>query len=216
MKPRLWSVLFVLLVFALNAERLSGLADGINARNVVVSVAIDAESPEIMREGLRLFLSIEMFGESLKNARRSVCISHSGAMPVEPAFLRQLKALNVSDIYTSQRYSLPDAAPTLNKLCAFEPRLLNADDYLLYLDADIFVATDPLPLLAAHAPLAPTTVLCGRPWDAMKGDMHMFPDFVGDVGRGMNFYQREILETLSEPGFSFYGTCNTGSICFII
>lgn len=180
-------------------------------QEVVVSVAIDAESLEIQREGLRLLQSLALFGGMLQEARVSVCVSHSGRDgPRDQRLLKDLRRMNITDVYFSTRFSLPHAAPTLNKLCAFEPRIMGEGDHLLYLDADVFVAADPLPLLSTHAPLNDSTVLCGRPWNVMNGAMEQFPHFVGNIGARADRFDRVLLETLAAPGTSFPGTCNTG------
>ena len=87
--------------------------------------------------------------------------------------VEQIRLLDFENLVISYSKSLPYPAYalSLNKMCAFNPRSHvspsarnqgNSDDgstgamsakYMLYLDADIFVARDPLPLLAQYLPL---------------------------------------------------------------
>jgi hypothetical protein len=100
---------------------------------------------------------------------------------------------------------LPTASPSLNKLCAFDPPGLRDDDYLLYLDADIFVADDPLPLLTKHA--ARADIVCGRPWNTFEG-MQDFFEFVA-LPTAFDDDRSPLLESYA-GGLTFYGLCNSG------
>jgi hypothetical protein len=144
---------------------------------VLMSLSIDSSSLEIQREAIRLLTSIQIFGESLKQSPIFICINHeiedeSNVGEIEKStrlLVEQIYLLDFEKLIISYSKSLPypTYAPSLNKMCAFDPQSLldtegedgNAADqymqeakYLLYLDADIFVAQDPLPLLAQHLP----------------------------------------------------------------
>jgi hypothetical protein len=148
---------------------------------VVVSLSIDSSSLEIQREALRLLTSIHLFGESLRASHIYICINHdvedeSNNEEIEKRthlLVEQINLLEFERLTISYSKSLPypTYAPSLNKMCAFDPpvplaaesagdgegggdsQYLQGVRYLLYLDADIFVAQDPLPLLARHLPL---------------------------------------------------------------
>ena len=179
----------------------------ISSHDVVVSVALDAGSLEITREALRLFKSLNIFGGELKYARKIVCISHDGVFE-DDRLLQDLKNLNVSEYHFSPRYSLPERAPTLNKMCAFNPPGLRKSDYLLYLDADIVIAQDPLPLLSTYTPLNHSELLCGRPWNTFP-NINQFSNYVGEE-IDTPFFDYPPLHTISEPGLTYYGLCNSG------
>jgi hypothetical protein len=106
----------------------------------------------------------------------SSCSEGSSSEEVESAtrvLVEQIRLLDFENLVISYSKSLPYPAYalSLNKMCAFNPRSHvspsarnqgNSDDgstgamsakYMLYLDADIFVARDPLPLLAQYLPL---------------------------------------------------------------
>lgn len=140
---------------------------------VIVSISIDSSSLEIQREALRLLTSIRLFGDTLNHSPIHVCINHdveddSNEEEISKktyVLVEHIKSLNFEKIVISFSQSLPypTYAPSLNKMCAFDLRTpqkstttgwnMEGVKFLLYLDADVFVAGDPLPLLAGHLPL---------------------------------------------------------------
>ena len=187
-----------MLNFALNP------CESIDPNKIVVSIAIDADNPEIQYEALRLIKSLSLFGGNLHKSKLSVCISHTGLF--ENSFLlEKLEIFNISSIYFSKRFSPPDYSPSLNKLCAFNPLIMELNDYLLYLDADIYVASDPLPLLEEYS----SNIQCGRPWTSSVLNVEEFVSFVGPTYYDI-IAHRGLLETIQPGGITLQGFCNTG------
>ena len=141
----------------------------IDPRNVVISLAVDASSLEIQYEAIRLLVSLQLNGGTLRSSRVAICVSYDGIdeSVIDPQLIASLQQFNPWLITYSKRFSPPMWSPTLNKLCAFDPPDMNEDDYLLYLDADIFVLHDPMIQLSKHAKKA--DIVCGRPWNTFTG-----------------------------------------------
>ena len=184
-------------------------ADGVEAHEVVVSLAVDASNVEIQYEAIRLLTSLQLNGGTLSTSRTAVCISYDGEdeTTINPQLLASLQPFNLSSIRYSKRYSLPDFSPSLNKLCALDPPGVHDDDYLLYLDADIFVVSDPLVPLTRWVHQA--DVVCGRPWNTFHGlGSEDFFEFV-QVPTVFDDGQYPQLEAYA-GGITMYGMCNTG------
>jgi hypothetical protein len=200
--------LLLLLVIGLIAL-LPPTADGVEAHEVVVSLAVDASNVEIQYEAIRLLTSLQHNGGTLSTSRVAVCISYEGEneTTIDPQLLASLQQYNLWSVRYSKRYSLPALSPSLNKLCALDPPGVGDDDYLLYLDADIFVVSDPLVALTRYA--AQADVLCGRPWNTFRG---VGPDdFFEFVGLPSMFEDARypLLESFA-GGRTLYGMCNSG------
>jgi hypothetical protein len=184
-------------------------ADGVEAHEVVVSLAVDASNVEIQYEAIRLLTSLQHNGGTLSTSRVAVCISYEGEneTTIDPQILASLRQFNLWSVRYSKRYSLPDFSPSLNKLCALDPPGVGDDDYLLYLDADIFVVSDPLVPLTRHAQQA--DVVCGRPWNTFhRLEPDDFFDFVG-MPSMFDDAQYPLLESFA-GGRTLYGMCNSG------
>ena len=135
----------------------------IKAEEVVVSLSIDSSSLEVQREALRLLTSLFLFGGTLKEAHISICINYDEDIPLDVAkkeshvLVEQILLLEFENLLIDYSRSLPypEYALSLNKMCAFAPNIDDGHEikYLLYLDADIFVAQDPLPFLQQYLPL---------------------------------------------------------------
>ena len=172
--------LSLLLLVVLQCDNVMANVSQVELRpdQVVVSLSIDSSSLEIQREALRLLTSIHLYGESLNQAHISICINHdvedkSNVAEIERRthfLVKQIHELGFEKLTISYSQSLPypTFALSLNKMCAFNPQAFVPDRanagadgqrkqeevrYLLYLDADVFVATNPLPMLAPHLPL---------------------------------------------------------------
>eukprot|EP01041_Mallomonas_annulata_P009520 gene9520-19786_t len=178
----------------------------IDPNNIVVSIAIDADNLEVQFEAIRLLKSREMFGGTLRYSKLAVCISHSGEF-TNLDLLAKLSPFNVTSISYSQRFSLPEFSPTLNKICSFNPPCMDSNDYLLYLDADIFIASDPIPLLTKYYNNNNSDILCGRPWKSHL-ELHDFPYFLDEYSSSSSI-EKPPLATIN-GGFTLYGMCNTG------
>ena len=141
---------------------------------VVVSMSIDSTSLEIQREALRLLTSLHFFGGGLRQSTIFICINHVVENESSPEEIEMSTRVLQEQIYLldferliisfSKSLPYPTYSPSLNKMCAFTPHInpLNDEEsnffesvkYMLYLDADVFIASDPLPILAQHLPLA--------------------------------------------------------------
>ena len=177
---------------------------GVHSSNIVISISIDAGNVEVQREAFRLLHSIQVFGGELKDSRIAVCISYDSDFSYEH-LLKKLKSYNITSYEFSLRFSLPSYSPTLNKLCSFNPKCLADTDYLLYLDADMFVLSNPLPFFS----LLNADILCGRPWNS-ELNIDLFYNFLDNPA---NYFSSDIwglLETISYDGHTAYGMCNTG------
>ena len=141
----------------------------VDARKVVISLAVDASSLEIQYEAIRLLVSLQLNGGTLRTSRIAICVSYDGIdeSVIDPQLIASLHQFNPWLSSYSKRCSPPTWSPTLNKLCAFDLPGMNDDDYLLYLDADIFVLHDPMIQLSKHAGKA--DIVCGRPWNTFTG-----------------------------------------------
>lgn len=87
------------------------------------------------------------------------------------------------------------------------------DLYLLYLDADIFVADDPLPLLNLYLAEATrnnlsTDLYCSRPWTTFNY-MEFFQFYLHPYRSQFLDLEDSLLDTLN-GGTTLYGMCNTG------
>jgi hypothetical protein len=99
---------------------------------------------------------------------------------------------------------------TLNKLCAFESYpALPEDSYIIYLDADIFVAADPIPVLKNilrneyRMNGFTNDIFCGRPWKTFQ-DIQSFGEFLGFYPELMRI--KNNMRTF-DGGYTFYGMC---------
>jgi len=198
-------ILFILIVLHLSL--------GFDPTDVIITLAIDAGSTKIQFEAFRLLRSIEIFGGSMKLSKINVCVSlfNEESAEIRDKWVQLLHLFGVNSIVFSKRYSPPEFSPTLNKLCSFEPLNIVGNPYILYLDADIFIAKDPYPRLADFLASANTTtkyadIHCGRPWSIMQG----IEDFVSFIGFPSNMLNRNLLLPTFDGGVSFYGMCNTG------
>lgn len=184
---------------------------------LVVTTNVDLQSNKTIYESLRLLQSLRLFGGLLSNARVMVALSSGGRQnkdEISPTFLRHLLAdyanLNVTTTYYRKSLPLPRFAPSLNKLNCFNPPGLHDDDLMIYLDADIFIADDPVRVIDNLLQESNySDILCARPWDTFPG-IKDFPHFAGDPD-SLLFVEKEmnLIQTLS-GGYTYNGMCNTG------
>lgn len=203
------TVVLLLIIIGIVVFFILPTTDGVKAHEVVVSLAIDASNVEIQYEAFRLLTSLQLNGGTLSTSRVAVCISYEGEdeATIDPQLLASLQQFNLWSVIYSKRYSLPEWSPSLNKLCALDPPGVQEDDYLLYLDADIFVISDPLIPLTKYARRA--DVVCGRPWNTFTGlVLEDFFDFVG-VPSMFDDARYAMLESYA-GGRTMYGMCNSG------
>ena len=145
--------------------------------DVIVSLSIDSSSLEVQREAMRLLTSMQLFGGGLSDCPLFICLKHdvedvTDTLEIQKRsknLIEQIQFLDFEKIVITYSKSLPhpEYAYSLNKMCAFDVDIpldhasrqqewFNYFDdakYLLYLDADIFVAHDPLPILSSYLPL---------------------------------------------------------------
>jgi hypothetical protein len=165
---------------------------GWNPQEILVSITIDVNNEEVLREGVRLFLSIVQFGGSLKSSVLDICLVDKVRSQDSSDKVTQLityfgsfgiQSLNSRGRLDPDYFPRSNYSQTINKLCSFEAiedyRKTFDLKYFLYLDADLFILQDPLPLLEKE--LFPNgkeeTVYCSRPWNAFA-ELEYFTDFV--------------------------------------
>jgi hypothetical protein len=203
----------------------------LNHENIIIAINIDMEVNKYVYEGLRLLKSLQLFGGNLKYSRLFVCLAtneyhNSNKSERFQLILSLLKEFNITYLQYHERFSMPNFSPSLNKLCCLNISHyhFHDDDYLLYLDSDIFISKDPLPLLNYYITQSrydyeEYDIYCGRPWNTFP-NLHLFHEFVGYHDPHMNisyndyysfiYNQSNLLDTISIHGKTLYGMCNTG------
>jgi hypothetical protein len=193
------SFLYLLLILLLNVS-----SEIIKPDALLVSFTIDVNSDEVVREGLRLFLSIAFNGSRLRHALVDVCLvdkRHRQDQRAEKvislfnSFSSEIPRLNIRTVQNSSFFPSSDFSPTIHKLCSFESSVLYSDErikYFMYLDADIFLMSDPLarieeefisvstPEVDSYVPKG--HILCSRPWNTYN-ELKYFFDFVDFFNR---------------------------------
>lgn len=193
-------VYFVALIVIGNLVFVCRTTNIIDPSRILISITLDENNNEILYEGFILLKSLQIFGKSLKKATVDLCIATDNEN-INPSLILKLQEFNVSSIRRQHRSQY---AQSLNKLCSFESPLVSSFDYFLYLDADIFVARDPMPLITAFH--KDDSILCGRPWDTFP-NISYFPEFLGVPSP---FFEYPLLEVINIGGYTYYGMCNTG------
>jgi hypothetical protein len=179
--------LLILLVFVIRLDCL-----GWNPQEILVSVTIDVNNEEVLREGVRLFLSIVQFGGSLKSSVVDICLVDKVRSQDSSDKVTQLvtyfssfgiQSLNIRGRLDPDYFPRSTYSQTINKLCSFEAiedyRKTLDLKYFLYLDADLFILQDPLPLLEKELFRngKDKTIYCSRPWNSFT-ELEYFTDFV--------------------------------------
>lgn len=110
---------------------------------------VDVSKPSIVTDSLLLFRSIRLFGGSLNEATLLACVivDPSHAL-LDDELLAQFAELGVQLDFARQ-VNAP-FAKTLNKFSAFTRDTVKRHDHFLWLDADVLVMQDPLPLLSSQ------------------------------------------------------------------
>ena len=158
---------------------------------ILVSITIDVDHEEVLREGIRLFLSLIQFGTKIKGSVIDICLieKHGSLQKVEKiiSFLTlfsnnfrsvNIRAIRDPEFYPSRRYS-----QTINKMCSFEAASIYKHQtilkYFLYLDADLVILQDPIEFLESQSEFERGQNLkqihCSRPWNTFSALNYLIP-----------------------------------------
>jgi hypothetical protein len=181
-----------------------------------ITTTIDISNEEIVREGLRLIQSIRSFAGEMNDAFLEVGVVYQERDSLlEQNVVKSLNHLNVSIRYC-QSVQRPRYSPTLNKFCSFHDIPAEKYDYFLYIDADMFIVYNPVPLFSSvllqlTEQGKPYDIYCGRAWNALT-EMNYFPALIDYYNiTGYNFTdENAFASTISPGGTTFQKACNTG------
>jgi len=162
----------------------------------------DVSSPLIVRDTFTLIRSMRLFGGSLNEAVLTVFVPRPGTEAAQDPNIEKLQQLNAEIVIFDQ---VQDPTPkTLNKLIAWTQFDYSRFEYLLWLDADIFVFEDPLIFIESIA-IDEISLLCA-------------PEFYSYMRRFPHLNETELFSSPGLPQFTLYGegevvphgVCNTG------
>lgn len=148
MSPQLLNLTtFVILCSSIVLNRYI-VANALSAERLVVVTVIDTSSPSVVTDSLSFFRSVRIFGGTFNRAVFKATILVKSADPrVELNLLKSLEALDIQYVI---KYSILDEySPTLNKYLGFQLPDSAEFDYMLWVDADVFVFSDPMSYLQA-------------------------------------------------------------------
>lgn len=117
-----------------------------NPESLFVITVIDTSNSDIVRDSMTLFRSLRLFGGDFNKATFRTCIvvkENSDHNDAYMDIIRNLESLNISHKFIR---SVPsNLSPTLNKFQCLKSFDYQYYDYILWLDADIFVFQSPIP-----------------------------------------------------------------------
>jgi hypothetical protein len=200
-------IVSVALILVLNIGSLWNV-EAFYPSDMMIATVLDPTSAAVTRDVFTLLRSIRLNGGSLNDATIVVAIAleRNTTLMDETALLGQLHALDVEVIFIDQ---VPFPKPkTLNKFSTFSFFDPLRYHYFLWLDADIFVANDPMPYLS-HFHTSPGYIECT-------------PEFFNYLKRYPNLNETAVLwntamsqlRTIGEGDDVPMGVCNTGVLLF--
>jgi hypothetical protein len=181
-------------------------ASAINPSKLLVATIIDPNVERILKDSKLLFQSIRLFGGSLNQATLLACILVDHDFPFHNDTLIALYLEMGVVIDFVPRVSNPFPG-TMNKFLSMQEYDSSKFDYFLWLDADIVVFHDPIPLLSqryrsGHVQCVPE----------MYNYMSRFPK----VNESELFWNPSLSKfVLADDGLiAPHGVCNTGVLFF--
>ena len=180
-------------------------AKPIDPSRLLVATVVDGTNTQIITDSHFFFRSIRLFGGSLNDAVLLACIVvEPDSSFVDDALLLQYSELGVEVDFIHQT---PHPYPrTLNKFATFYKYDPNRFDHFLWLDADIIVFGDPLPMLP----------------DLQEGKIWCVPEVYNYMKRFGMVNDSAIMWNSALPPFMLlqedtpvsHGVCNTGMLLF--
>ena len=182
-------------------------SETIDPSRIQVATVLDVASPQITRDSFTLIRSLRLHGGTLNKATLTVYIPIASKDYFFDAdeLISKLAALNVEVDFIDQ--TLPPSPRTLNKFAAWQMFDYHRFDYLLWLDADIFVMADPIPLLQRVPRDSRQTLMCAP---ELYSYMQRFPH-VNETNLFAN-PNLSLFRLLGQAEIVPHGVCNTGVI----
>jgi hypothetical protein len=197
--------LFLLQLFF---QWMSTSAISINPSKLLVATIIDPHVERILKDSKLLFQSIRLFGGTLNHATLLACILVDKDRPFQDDSLiaSYLEMGVVIDFVPRVSNPFPG---TMNKFSTLEQYDSSRFDYFLWLDADVVVFQDPIPLLSQRYRSDSSQILC-------------VPEMYNYMSRFPRVNESEIFWNPSLSRFVLaddnliapHGVCNTGVLFF--
>lgn len=132
--------------------------DMLDPRDLMIATVVDPSSSEIIRDSLTLIRSMRLHGGRTNEATFLVCFTvNDGVLDVDTNLIDSFTELGVELRFISAARP-PSIARTMNKFNAFREYDFNRFSHFLWLDADMVVFDDLMPLLRRH--LYPGSIEC--------------------------------------------------------
>ena len=196
----------MLLLFLICCIAFAVLAEPIIPRELAIVTVVDTRNEEIVRDAITLLRSMRLYGGTLNEATFVVCFAvQEGLQTVDPNVVSIFSGLGAQITYIHEVES--PKAKTLNKFNAFYHFDRIKFSHFLWLDADIFVFADPIPLLTRHI---------------VPGRIDCVPDFYSYMRRYPGINTTDLLWNHEMPDVimvgdnltTSHGHCNTGVLLF--
>jgi hypothetical protein len=220
-KSLMWLPLPVLLAIEILIV-CGGTPNDFNSEGLLVVTVIDTSSASIIRDSMTLFRSVRLYGGSFNDAIFKACIILKKTNSPDVVDLELLQNLNTLNISYEFMYSVPDnVSPTLNKFVCLKAFSAHQFEYILWLDADIFIFQDPVPYFSAALTEAKesaggdtATVYCAV-------EVYNYLERYPQVNESDLIWNRKLspftiydVTASNELRVVPHGTCNTGVLLF--
>jgi hypothetical protein len=206
--------LLILILLIIKVESIS-----IEPSRLLIATVIDPSNDEILRDSLTLLRSIRLFGGKMNEATIIVCIMldndenvfidktiiDDNGNRIDSLLDTLIHILDVKVVF-SKSVEKPNSK-TLNKFEVFNYFDPLMHDYFLWLDADVVVFNDPLPMLTVHS---------------YPGQIDCVPEFYDYLRRYPVVNDTDLVwnsmvssfKHIGDGQFGSHGTCNTGILFF--
>ena len=180
------------------------VCNDIDASRLLVATVVDGSGPDIVRDSITLFRSIRKFGGKLNHATLLACFAVSRIETfVDDSLLRTYYDMGVAIDFIPRVYQ--PFPGTMNKYSTFFKFDFENYDYFLWLDADVVVFADPIPLF---------------PDMSSPGKIYCVPELYNYMVRFPTLNQTDIVWNSKLPPFvlggdlsvASHGVCNTGML----
>jgi hypothetical protein len=177
----------------------------IDPSRLLVATVVDISSNDVVRDSIALFRSIRKFGGTLNESTLLACFSVSRFGPFfDDSLLQTFSDMGV--VVDFIRQAKHPFAGTMNKFSTLFKFDTTKYDYFLWLDGDILVFDDPLPL---YPDIDPTKIYC-------------VPELFNYMIRFPHLNKSDIVWNHKLPPFvlagdeavTSHGVCNTGMLFF--
>lgn len=219
MTTMIYSIIIYLLIILFIIIKVESIS--IDPSRLLIATVIDPSNNEILRDSLTLLRSIRLFGGQMNEATILVCIMlddnddndifidktiiDENGNKIDSLLHTLIHILDVKIVF-SNSVEKPNAK-TLNKFEVFKYFDPLIHDYFLWLDADVVVFNDPLPMLNVHS---------------YPGQIDCVPEFYDYLRRYPIINDTDLVwntmvssfKHIGDGQFGSHGTCNTGIIFF--